>query len=115
MAGVFHRHDQRVVEFAGGGEAMNQAFVVATDPVAAIGVDRRAVGTTQVLVHVDEQAAIARRAAVSVVIERPDLLHAGVRVGQVHDLAVGAERQAVGDDEILELRVQRGLAGAVAI
>src|SRR5690606_11055784 len=78
---------------------MDQAGVVAADPVAAIDIHRGAVGAAGVLAHIDEQAAIGWRAAVRVVVECPDLLHAGVGVGQVHRAAVGAETQAVGYDE----------------
>ncbi|MNN61456.1 hypothetical protein D3C81_1766910 [compost metagenome] len=84
---------------------MDQPGIVAADPVATFGIDRRAIRATGVLVHVDEQAAVGRGGAVDVVIEGPDLLHQRMGVGQVHGPAVRAEGQAVGHDQAVQLRL----------
>ena len=57
--GLLDRHVERAVEPALGREAVHQAGVVAADPVAAVGVDRGAVGAAGQGIHVDEQAAVA--------------------------------------------------------
>src|SRR5690606_32579199 len=82
-ARLLHRDGEGAVEAAIGGETVNQARVVAADPVAALDVDGRAVRAARVGIHVDEQAAVVRGAAVDVVVEGPDVLHAGVGIGEV--------------------------------
>ncbi|MNE07091.1 hypothetical protein D3C80_996980 [compost metagenome] len=54
------------------------------------------------LVHVDEYSAVVRCAAVDVVVEGPDQLNAGVRVGDIQCFAVRAERHAVGHDQLVQ-------------
>ena len=71
-------------------------------PVAAIRVDRTAVGPAGETVRVDEHPPIADGAIVEVVVAGPDGPHAGLGIGEIERAPVRAEGAAVGHGELVE-------------
>ena len=62
------------------------------------------------LLHVNQQP-LAADLALRVQVEGPDLLHRGVRIGQVHHPAVGAEGQAIACAQALDRRGREATPG----
>ena len=80
---------------ARGGKAEHLAAAIERDPVAAVAVDRRAVGPVRLGVEAREHARTRRRAGRRIVVVGVN--RARGRIGVIHRAAVGAPREAVAD------------------